>query len=171
MHRRRDNASRPSSCGRGSASIMRGCTAQETNAPRGEKFAVPGLYEWSFAVPFWVVGAFDRGLTRWRSNLPAKEITSRHRIESRSLLRFATRVKPRTASCLTRYSGELYGIIGHSTIPRRYRNYTDRLLENFVACCDQCVSLSRISLSNAEGDLARISVSGAEKRYDRGEKE
>jgi hypothetical protein len=51
-----------------------------------------------------------------------------------------------------------------STIPCRYGNHTEQLLENFVVRCDQRVPLSQISSSNAEGDLERISVSGVEKK-------
>jgi glutathione S-transferase len=39
-----------------------------------------------------------------------------------------------------------------SAIPGRHRNYTCRLLENFVPRCDQWLPLSQISSSNAQGN-------------------
>jgi hypothetical protein len=51
-----------------------------------------------------------------------------------------------------------------SSIPRRYGNYTYRRLENFVLRCDQWLPLSKISSSNAESNLGRISLNVVEKK-------
>ena len=42
-----------------------------------------------------------------------------------------------------------------AALPRRYRNYTYRLLENFVPRCDQWLPASKISSSNAESNPGR----------------
>ena len=51
-----------------------------------------------------------------------------------------------------------------SAIPRRHGNHTYRLLENFVTRCDQWVRLSKVSSSNAESNLGRISLNVVEKK-------
>ena len=68
MRRRRGGAFRPSSRGRASASITPRLRGSTSGCASWRQAPVSGLWEWSFVVSFWVVGASDSGLTPWRSN-------------------------------------------------------------------------------------------------------
>jgi hypothetical protein len=75
-------------------------------------------------------------LTEMRSHTmavepPAREITSRHRFDRRSLSPLAAR-RYAVAACATECVEDW-----HRAIPRRHENYTHRLLEKFVQRCDQ----------------------------------
>jgi hypothetical protein len=68
---------------------------------------------------------------------PAREITSRHRVHERSLLLLTARCDAVAAGATRLYAKGSEGVA--ASIPRRYRNYTNRLLESFVTRCDHCL--------------------------------